>query len=123
MADEISGTVQSPAQTTEAEPKKRKVSIFNIILLIAFLVVIGVAVYYYSGDEYQLGDCSLDEECGKYDIFYVTGQGYVCANDEVVGENAIKNKLLMFKYASRRATVDEPIECACIESQCEQLFE
>lgn len=105
------------------QPQKRKVSALNIIFLIILLAIIGIAIFYFSGDESELGDCSLADECGKYNIFYITGQGYVCANDQAVGENTIKNKLLMFKYASKNAVANEPAECSCVESQCERLRE
>jgi len=108
-----------PETQTLEQPKKRKISIGNIIILIILLVIIGVAAYYYLGDESKLGNCSLADECGKYNVNYISGQGYVCANEQVVGENTIKTKLLMFKYASKKAIVNEPTECSCVESQCE----
>src|SRR3989344_8554043 len=110
------------SETQEIEqPQKRKISIGNVIILIILLVIIGVAAYYYLGDESELGDCSLADECGRYNVFYVQGQGYVCANNQIVGESAIKTKLLMFKYASKKAVVGEPEGCSCVESQCEIL--
>ena len=108
------------SETQEIEqPKKRKISIGNVIILIILLAIIGVAGYYYFGNESELGNCSLADECGRYNVFYIKGQGYVCANDQVVGENTIKTKLLMFKYASKKAITNEPAGCSCIESQCE----
>ena len=101
------------------EIKKKKVSIFNLIFLVILLALIGIAVYYYFGDESELGNCSLADECGRYNVFYIKGQGYVCANDQVVGEDTIKTKLLMFKYASKKAIINEPTGCSCVESQCE----
>ena len=115
MSDNLSETQEPPT----TEPKKKKVSVFNIIILIILLIIIGIAIYFYSGDESELGKCSLADECGKYNVFYITGQGYVCANDQVVGEGAIKTKLLMFKYASKKAIIDEPAECFCVENRCE----
>lgn len=115
MPDDFSET---PGLQTIEKPNKRKVSLFNIIFLIILLIIIGIAIYYSSGNESELGKCSSADECGKYDVFYITGQGYVCANNEVVGEGAIKTKLLMFKYASKKAVVGEPTECSCIENQC-----
>ena len=103
----------------DREQKKRKISIVNVIILIILLAIIGVAAYYYLEDESELGNCSLADECGKYNVFYIQGQGYVCANDQTVGEDTIKTKLLMFKYASKKAIVDEPVECSCVESRCE----
>ena len=114
MPENISETPES-----QTEPKKRKISILNIIFLIILLAIIGITAYYFSGDESELGKCSLADECGRYNVFYIKGQGYVCANDQVVGENTIKTKLLMFKYASKKAIATEPEECSCIESQCE----
>mgnify|MGYP001567959645 FL=1 len=107
------------SETKIEQPKKRKVSVFNIIILIIFLVILGIAIYYYSGNESELGKCSSADECGRYNVFYIQGQGYVCANDQVVGENTIKTKLLMFKYASKKAIANEPAGCSCIENQCE----
>ncbi len=106
-------------QEIEQNQKKRKISIGNIILLIILLAIIGMGAYYFSGDESELGTCSLADECGRYNVFYIKGQGYVCANDQVVGENTFKTKLLMFKYASKKAIADEPAGCSCIENQCE----
>ncbi len=117
MPDNISETSESQPP----ESKKRKVSVLNIIILAVLLIIIGVAGYYFLGDESELGNCSSADECGKYNVFYITGQGYVCANDKIVGEGAIKTKLLMFKYASKKAILDEPAECSCIESQCETI--
>ncbi|MEK6844756.1 MAG: hypothetical protein AABX44_00715 [Nanoarchaeota archaeon] len=110
----------SETQATE-QPKKRKIPVGSVIILIILLVIIGVAVYYFLGDESELGNCSLADECGRYNVFYIQGQGYVCANDQVVGENTIKTKLLMFKYASKKAIITEPAECSCVESQCEAI--
>ena len=107
------------SETKIEQPKKRKVSVFNIIILIIFLVILGIAIYYYSGNESELGKCSSADECGRYNVFYIQGQGYVCANDQLIGEGAIKTKLLMFKYASKKAIVDEPVGCQCVEEQCE----
>ncbi|MDP2673099.1 MAG: hypothetical protein Q8O84_04775 [Nanoarchaeota archaeon] len=101
------------------EQKKKKISIGNVIILIILLAILGVAAYYFLGDESELGNCSLADECGRYNVFYIKGQGYVCANDAVVGEDTIKTKLLMFKYASKKAIVDEPAGCSCVEEQCE----
>lgn len=103
----------------QEQPKKRKISIGSIVILIILLVIIGVAAYYFLGDESKLGNCTLADECGKYNVFYISGQGYVCANDQVVGENTIKTKLLMFKYASKKAIANESAGCSCVESQCE----
>ena len=103
----------------ETPTKKRNISIFNIIILIILLALIGMAVYYFLGDESELGKCSLADECGRYNVFYIKGQGYVCANNEVVGEGTIKTKLLMFKYASKKAITNEPVDCSCVENQCE----
>mgnify|MGYP001592967070 FL=1 len=112
----------NPEETERGrEQKKIKISIGSVIILIILLVLIGVAVYYFLGDESKLGNCSLADECGRYNVFYIQGQGYVCANDQVVGENTIKTKLLMFKYASKKAIITEPAECSCVESQCEAI--
>ena len=118
---ETETTDEAKSEETEQiqEPKKRKISAGNVIILIILLAILGVATYYFLGDESELGNCSLADECGKYNVFYIQGQGYVCANDQVVGENTIKTKLLMFKYASKKAITNEPTGCACVESQCE----
>ena len=107
------------SEKSDIVPKKIKVSIGGVIILIILLAIMGIAVYYYSGDESKLGNCSLADDCGKYNVFYIQGQGYVCANNQVVGENTIKTKLLMFKYASKKAVATEPAGCSCIENQCE----
>lgn len=103
----------------QEQPEKRKVSVSNIILLIILLAILGIATSYFLGDESELGKCSLANECGKYNVFYIKGQGYVCGNDQVIGEGGIKTKLLMFKYASKKAVTNEPTGCSCIESRCE----
>jgi len=100
-------------------PQKRKVSAFSIIILIAFLIILGIAAYYFFGDYSELGKCSTAGECGRYNIFYISGQGFVCANDEAAGKNNLKTKLLMFRYASKNAAAGEPAGCSCVESQCE----
>ena len=112
-----SETVQPPIE----KPKKRKISAMNIIILIILLALIGVAVLYYLGDASKLGQCSSKEECGRYNVFYISGQGYVCANDQTAGESSIRTKILMFKYASKKATTNEPTDCSCVESQCEAI--
>ncbi|MBS3124583.1 hypothetical protein J4437_08215 [Candidatus Woesearchaeota archaeon] len=119
MSENISETSQT--LPTEQNQKKRKVSAFNIIILVILLAIIGIAIFYFFGDESKLEACSLADECGRYNVFYISGQGYVCANDQAVGENTIKNKLLMFKYASKNAAANEPAECSCIENQCEAV--
>ena len=103
------------------EPKKRKISAMNIIILIILLALIGVAVLYYLGDASKLGQCSSKEECGRYNVFYISGQGYVCANDQTAGESSIRTKILMFKYASKKATTNEPADCSCVENRCEVI--
>ncbi|MEK6817478.1 MAG: hypothetical protein AABX80_01625 [Nanoarchaeota archaeon] len=114
MTDNLSET-----QLPEIEQPKRKVSIANMIFLIILLIILGIAAYYFFGNTSELGECSLADECGRYNVFYINGQGYVCANNEIVGEGAIKTKLLMFRYASKKAIVDEPEGCSCVENQCE----
>ncbi|MBI2004362.1 hypothetical protein HYS72_02765 [Candidatus Pacearchaeota archaeon] len=116
-------TEPSAGESSEEQPKKRKISMGNIIILIILLAIIGVAVYYYLGNESELGNCSSANECGRYNVFYISGEGYVCANDQTVGEGTIKTKLLMFKYASKKATTNEPADCSCIENQCESFDE
>src|SRR3989338_126257 len=108
-------------ETSEEQPKKRKISAMNIIILIILLGLISVAVLYYLGDASKLGQCSSKEECGRYNVFYISGQGYVCANDQTAGESSIRTKILMFKYASKKATTNEPADCSCVESQCEAI--
>ncbi len=119
MPENISEPSEQQISGQMTGPKKRKVSLFNIIILIMLLIIIGIAIYYYSGNESALGNCSLADECGRYNIFYITGQGYVCANNEVVEEGKIKTKLLMFKYASKKAVTNEPAGCLCLENSCE----
>ena len=114
MTDNLSET-----QPSEIEQPKKKVSIANMIFLIILLIILGIAAYYFFGNPSELGECSLADECGRYNVFYIKGQGYVCANNEVVGEGTIKTKLLMFKYASKKAIINEPAGCQCVEEQCE----
>ena len=114
MTDNLSET-----QPPEIEQPQRKVSIVNIIILIILLIILGIAGIYLLKDPSELGKCSSADECGRYNVFYIKGQGYVCANDQLIGEGAIKTKLLMFKYASKKAIVDEPVGCQCVEEQCE----
>lgn len=110
----------SPEETSPGEPpKKIKVSVFNIIILIILLAILIIAGAYLFGNPSELGKCSSTDECGRYNVFYIQGQGYVCANDQVIGEGKIKTKLLMFKYAFKKAVKNEPAGCQCIEEQCE----
>ena len=116
---ENSSEIKPEKTEQNQEQKKRKISVGNIIVLIILLAILGVTAYYFLGDESELENCSLADECGKYNVFYIQGQGYVCANNQVVGEDTIKTKLLMFKYASKKAITTEPAGCSCIESKCE----
>jgi len=116
---ENSSEIKPEKTEQNQEQKKRKISVGNIIVLIILLAILGVTAYYFLGDESELENCSIADECGKYNVFYIQGQGYVCANNQVVGEDTIKTKLLLFKYASKKAITTEPAGCSCLESRCE----
>jgi len=115
---------ETKSQASSIFPEKserKKVSAMNIIILIILLALIGVAVLYYIGDASKLGQCSSKDDCGRYNVFYISGQGYVCANDQTAGESSIRTKILMFKYASKKATTNEPADCSCVENRCEVI--
>ncbi len=119
MPENISEPSEQQISGQMTRLKKRKVSLFNIIFLIILLTLIGISALYYSGDESKLNPCTLADECKRYNIFYITGQGYVCANEQIVGNSGIKEKILMFKYASKKAVTNEPAGCLCLENSCE----
>lgn len=114
------GSKQTLASSSEdAGQKKKKISIVNIIILVVLLIVLGIFISYYIQDESNLGQCQTQEDCGMYNVFYMKGQGYVCANDQTVAESSFKKQILMFKYASKKAIKDEPTGCLCTQNQCE----
>lgn len=105
-------------QDKNSKPKK-KIPWTNIIILIILLTLIGIFIGIYSQDENQLGICKSADDCGRYNVFYMKGSGYVCANDEVISSKTFKSKILMFRYASNKAVDQAPESCSCIEAQCE----
>ncbi len=107
------------ADNTQTSKPKRKISKVNIAILVILLILLGLFISVYVQNESQLGECQSKNDCGRYNVFYIKGNGYVCANDQVVGEKSIKSKILMFKYASNKAVVNEPSGCSCVENQCE----
>ena len=98
---------------------KKKIPWGTIFILAILLILLGLFLAAYVQDESQLGVCEAEDECGRYNVFYIKGSGYVCASDAVMGQNSIKNRILMFKYASQKAIDAEPSGCSCVESQCE----
>lgn len=99
--------------------EKKKISVGNIIILVVLLIVVGVIVSYLFQDESTLGQCDESSDCGRYNVFYIKGQGYVCANDQSIADTSIKTKMLLFKYASKKAIKDAPSGCLCSANRCE----
>lgn len=109
---------QDNVQTSQ-EISKKKIHWGNVAVLIILLVILGIISLYFLTDESVIRNCNAPEDCGIYDVFYVTGQGYICANSELISDNSIKTKAKMFKYASRNSIKEQPEECICEQNVCE----
>ena len=99
--------------------EKRKFPIFSVlflIILVGGLLTIGVLLL---KDENQIAQCDTENDCGRYNVNYLKGKGYICANDAIVADSSAKVKTMMFKYASRNAVEDEPSGCSCVNNLCE----
>lgn len=103
----------------DIQPGKRKISKLNIIILVILLIALGVLIAYFLKDESVLGNCESSEDCGRYNVLYIKGEGYVCANNLEAGDSSIKTKVLMLKYACKKAVKNEPSDCSCTQNQCE----
>ncbi len=103
----------------KSKGEKKKISITNVIFLALLLVILGIILAFLFMDHNVVGQCNDTNECGTYEVFYIQGQGFVCANDEIVTKGSFQTKMLMFKYASKKAINNEPSGCSCIENQCE----
>lgn len=99
--------------------KKKKFIRFDVIILIILIVAAGIIVSYFIRDSSVVGQCNTNDDCGAYNVFYMKGTGYVCANKIIVQDSSIKTRVLMFKYASKKATPEQPTACSCIQNQCE----
>jgi len=114
----------SPMQTMSSqnfsrEPKRKKISTANIIVFFILLVILGIIALFFFSDESKVGNCTTADDCGIYNIFYISGDGYVCASKGMAESSSFKSKVLMFKYASKKAIESEPKNCLCSSAQCE----
>ena len=99
-------------------PKKKKfIRLDTIILLILIIVALIIASYFLKSTK-PIGNCESSEDCGMYNVFYMKGEGYVCANKAISQDGSIKTRVLMFRYASKNANSEKPNGCSCIENQC-----
>ncbi|MFB6246632.1 MAG: hypothetical protein ABEI74_03515 [Candidatus Pacearchaeota archaeon] len=99
--------------------KKRKVSIVNVIVLILLLILGIIFFTYFLSDSKQIGKCQTQDQCGRYNVFYFKGDGYICANNEKMNQSSLKERVLTFKYASSYAVEKEPSGCSCTQSRCQ----
>lgn len=102
----------------ETKPVKKKFRFDLIVLIILLIAAVFVASYFFK-DSSAVGKCNSDKDCGAYNVFYMKGSGYVCANSVSAQDNSIKTRVLLFRYASKKAVQEEPTGCSCIQNQCE----
>lgn len=102
----------------EIRPQKKKFR-FDLIVLIILIVASIFVASYFLRDSSVVGQCDSDKDCGAYNVFYMKGSGYVCTNSIAVHDNSIKTRVLLFKYASKKAVQEKPTGCSCINNQCE----
>lgn len=91
----------------------------KIIIFALLILAIAHLALFYSKDESKVASCQAESECGAYEIFYFTGKGFVCVNDDEAKSSSIKSKVLMFKYASKNSVPQAPSGCECVNSLCE----
>ena len=103
-------------QGTQEKPK-RKVRVGGIIIFIILLIILGILISYFFANEKILGNCNKPEDCGKYKVLYIKGEGYICANN-LAESSSLKMKALVFKYANKNSNAIEPATCACENNQC-----
>ena len=105
--------------TSFSEPKKRKVSRANIFVLVILLIILGIIALYFLSNESKIANCEIADDCGIYNVFYINGNGYLCANNDMAKSNSFKLRVLMFKYANKKALDSEPLNCLCSSNKCE----
>lgn len=99
--------------------KKKKVSVVNIVILVALLALGLLFLIYFLGDDGKVGQCETKDQCGRYNVFYFKGDGYVCANNNEMNETSLKDRVLLFKYSSSYASKEKPTGCSCTENRCQ----
>ena len=102
----------------DEEYRRKKISFGSILIFIILLLIFGVIISYFFTDESPLGKCNTIEDCSKYSVFYIKGNGYVCANNQLAVDDSLKTKAMMFKYASKNNVKYEPDYCMCVENIC-----
>ncbi len=98
------------------KPKKKPWA--GIILLIILLVLGGIAVSWFLADKEILAECEVADDCKVFNVNYISGQGYVCADADRETDESFKTKILMFRYARENAVLEKPSGCLCINNSC-----
>jgi len=117
MAKDNSSAKESSIVIPKSE--RKKISWPNIVVLVILLILLGIVGSYFLSDESKVGLCEQASDCGQYNVFYIKGEGYLCANNNVVEGGSIKTKVLMFKYATKKAIGSVPESCSCVQNTCE----
>jgi len=95
----------------------------ELIFIIIFLILLAIFIGIYVQNESEIGVCQKSSDCGSFKVWYMRGDGYVCANDAIASSIHerinIRLSILMFKYSLKKAVQLPPTACSCVKNQCE----